>query len=180
MYYFSNRLWHLSPGHNCECGFVKIAAFELSWLCMRIKKLCKCPRISSFKFHGSPNANLWCTMRVHFAVFFNYSWNFTNKMRPTISGPYIQWAKTTSTRARTSSENVILRFFNNFRLNFKYVLELNLNQGFIEKKTKRKISRPVLTLSTQRQSTSFHVVERTATTVKCIKMTTVKCIKMIL
>ena len=94
-------------------------------------------------------------MRVHFAEFFNYSWNVTNKMRATISGPYIQWAKTTSTRARTSSENVILLFFNNFRLNFKYVLELNLNQRFIEKKTKRKISRQVLTLSTHGKARHF-------------------------
>lgn len=33
--------------------YMKVAAFEMSWLCTHINKLCKYSRISSFKLHSS-------------------------------------------------------------------------------------------------------------------------------
>ena len=48
------------------------------------------------------------------------------------------------------------------------VLELNWRMG--HKKTKLKICHHMLTLSTQLQNRSFHVVERTRTSPKCQKM----------
>ena len=50
------------------------------------------------------------------------------------------------------------------------ILELNWNQRFRGKKTTLKISRQVLTSSTQRQNSSFYVVERTRTVLKRAKM----------
>ena len=49
--------------------YVKIAAFEMSWLHIHINKLCKYSRISSFKLHGSQITLLmhvcnsaWCVL----------------------------------------------------------------------------------------------------------------------
>ena len=49
-------------------------------------------------------------------------------------------------------------------------MELNWNQRFTDKNTKLKICRQVLTSSTQQQNSSFYVVERTRTVLKCTKM----------
>ena len=50
------------------------------------------------------------------------------------------------------------------------ILELNWNQRFGHKKTKLKIGHHMLTSSIQLQNRLFHVVERTRTTSKCLKM----------
>ena len=50
------------------------------------------------------------------------------------------------------------------------ILELNWNQRLGHKKTKLNICHHMLTSSTQLQSSSFHVVERTRTSSKCQKM----------
>ena len=50
------------------------------------------------------------------------------------------------------------------------ILELNWNQRLGHKKTKLNICHHMLTLSTQLQNRSFHVVERTRTSTKCQKM----------
>ena len=50
------------------------------------------------------------------------------------------------------------------------ILELNWNQRLGHKKTKLNICHHMLTLSTQLQNRSFHVVERTRTSSKCQKM----------
>ena len=50
------------------------------------------------------------------------------------------------------------------------VLELNWNKRLGHKKTKLNICHHILTSSTQLQSRSFHVVERTRTSSKCQKM----------
>ena len=50
------------------------------------------------------------------------------------------------------------------------ILELNWNQRLGHKKTKLNICHHTLTLSTQLQNRSFHVVERTRTSSKCQKM----------
>ena len=50
------------------------------------------------------------------------------------------------------------------------ILELNENQRFRDKKTKLNICHHMLTSSTQLQNTSFHVVERTRTSAKSLKM----------
>ena len=87
-------------------------------------------------------------------------------------------ANTTSTKARTSSENATSRFCNHFQL-FKLImlekcvltiLELSWNLRLGNKKTKLNICHHVLTSSTQLQNRSFHVVERTRTSTKCQKM----------
>ena len=49
-------------------------------------------------------------------------------------------------------------------------LELNWNQRLGHKKTKLNICHHMLTSSTQLQNRSFHVVERTRTSLKCQKM----------
>ena len=49
-------------------------------------------------------------------------------------------------------------------------LELNWNQRFSGKKTKLNICHHMLTSSTQLQNRSFHVVERTRTSAKCLKI----------
>ena len=83
-----------------------------------------------------------------------------------------------STKARTSSENATSRFCNHFQL-FKLImlekcvltiLELSWNLRLGNKKTKLNICHHVLTSSTQLQNRSFHVVERTRTSTKCLKM----------
>ena len=83
---------------------------------------------------------------------------------------------TTSTEARTSSENVTSHFCNHFQL-FKVimlekclltVLESIWNQRVGDKKTKLNICHHML--STKLQNRSFHVVERTRTSKKCQKM----------
>ena len=68
----------------------------------------------------------------------------------------------TATEARTSSENVTLRFCNQFlviqsRYSWKTVLELNWNKRLGHKKTKLNICHHMLTSSTQLQNRSFHV-----------------------
>ena len=50
------------------------------------------------------------------------------------------------------------------------ILELNRNQRLRDKKTKLTICHHMLTSSTQLQNTSFHLVERTRTSAKYIKM----------
>ena len=50
------------------------------------------------------------------------------------------------------------------------ILELNWNQRLGNKKTKLNICHHMLTLSTQLQNRSFHVVERTRTSSRCQKM----------
>ena len=50
------------------------------------------------------------------------------------------------------------------------ILELNWNQRLGHKKTKLDICHHMLTLSTQLQKRSFHVIERTRTSSKCQKM----------
>jgi len=50
------------------------------------------------------------------------------------------------------------------------ILELNWNQRLGHKKTKLNICHHMLTLSTQLQNRSFHVVERTRMSSKCQKM----------
>ena len=50
---------------------------------------------------------------------------------------------------------------------FEYI---NWNHRFRDTKTKLNISHDMLTSSTQRQNRSFHVVERTRTSTKCLKM----------
>ena len=50
------------------------------------------------------------------------------------------------------------------------VLELNWNKRLGHKKTKLNICHHMLTSSTQLQNRSFHVVERTRTSLKCEKM----------
>ena len=50
------------------------------------------------------------------------------------------------------------------------VLELNWNKRFGHKKTKLNICHHMLTSSTQLQNRSFHLVERTRTSSKCLKM----------
>ena len=88
-------------------------------------------------------------------------------------------ANTTSTEARTSSENVTVRVSAIIFQSFKVImlekcvvtiLELNWNQRFRDKKTELNICHHMLTSSTQLQSRSFHVVERTRTSSKCQKM----------
>ena len=88
-------------------------------------------------------------------------------------------ANTTSTAARTSSENVTVRVSAFFFQSFKVImlekcvltiLELNWNKRFRDKKAKLNICHHMLTLSTQPQSRSFHVVERTRTSSKCQNM----------
>ena len=85
------------------------------------------------------------------------------------------YANTTSTAARTSSENVTSRFCNHFLL-FKVITltkcvltiqELNWNQRFRDKKTKLNICHHMVTSSTQNRS--FHVVERARRSAKCQK-----------
>ena len=49
------------------------------------------------------------------------------------------------------------------------ILELNWNQRFRDKKKKLNICHHMLTSSTQLQNRSFHVLERTRTSTKCIK-----------
>ena len=87
-------------------------------------------------------------------------------------------ANTTSTEARTSSENVTSLFCNHFSIIQSHhawkcvltILELNWNQRLGHKKTKLNICHHMLTSSTQLQNRSFHVVERTRTSRKCQKM----------
>ena len=50
------------------------------------------------------------------------------------------------------------------------ILELNWNQRLGHKKTRLNICHHMLTSSTQLQSRSFHIVERTITSSKCQKM----------
>ena len=50
------------------------------------------------------------------------------------------------------------------------ILELNWNQRLGHKKTRLNIYHHMLTSSTQLQNSSFHVVERTRTSLKCQKM----------
>ena len=50
------------------------------------------------------------------------------------------------------------------------ILELNWNQRLGHRKTKLNICHHMLTLSTQLQNRSFHVIERTRTSSKCQKM----------
>ena len=85
------------------------------------------------------------------------------------------YVNTTSTAARTSSENVISRFYNQL---FKVITlekcvqtiwELNWNQRFTDKKTKLNICHHMLTSSAQLENRSFHVAERTRTSAKCQK-----------
>ena len=83
------------------------------------------------------------------------------------------YANTTSTAARTSSENVTSRFCNHFsiiqshyacKMCFNYPgirLEPALHRvPFIDKKTKFNICYHMVTSSTQLQNRSFHVAER--------------------
>ena len=85
-----------------------------------------------------------------------------------------------STAARTSSENItyiafLLSFFD-YSKSHRYEsvsltrMELNLCERFGDKKKQLKIFPHVLTSSTQLQSKSFHVMERTRTSAKCTKM----------
>ena len=57
------------------------------------------------------------------------------------------------------------------------ILQLNWNQRLGHKETKLKICHHMLTLSTQLQNRSFHVVERTRTSSQCqkIKNARAKC-----
>ena len=81
--------------------------------------------------------------------------------------------------ARTSSENVTVRVSAIIFQLFKVImlekcvltiLELNWNQRFRDKKTKLNMCHHMLTLSTQLQSRSFYVEERTRTSSKRQKM----------
>ena len=88
-------------------------------------------------------------------------------------------ANTTSTAARTSSENVTVRVSAIIFQSFKVImlekcvvtiLELNWNQHLGHKRTKLSICHHMFTSATQLQNKLFHVVERTRTSSKCQEM----------
>ena len=83
--------------------------------------------------------------------------------------------KTTSTTARSSTENVTSPLCNHFsiipshytcKMCSKYP-GIKLVSALQRKEIKLQICRQVLTSSTQRQNSSFHVVERMRTDMKC-------------
>ena len=87
------------------------------------------------------------------------------------------YANTTSTAARTSSENVTSRFCNHFSIiKSHYACKMcsnypgiKLEPALIDKKTKFNIYHDMVTSSTQLQNRSFHVEEGTRTSAKCQK-----------
>ena len=76
-------------------------------------------------------------------------------------------SNTTSTEARTLSENVTSRFCNHLSIMKNAILQLNWNQRLGQDKD---ICHHMLTSPTQLQKRSFHVIERTRTSSKCQKM----------
>ena len=93
------------------------------------------------------------------------TWNFHWELK----------ANTTSTKARTSSENVTSRFCNHFSIIQTYFVwkmrskypGINLEPALGTGEDKLNICHHMLTSSTQLQKWSFHVVERTRTSTKC-------------
>ena len=88
---------------------------------------------------------------------------------------YGVYATTTSTAARTSSENKTSRFCNHFLIIKSHhackicsnYWELNWNQSFRDKKTKLNICRHMFALSKHLQNGSFHVAGRNVKNENC-------------